>query len=93
MSDGPSKPSTLAVQFMSEGGTLSGADMELRGAGYRLSLSKKRFATGKAAPTNATPPPKGLSDAWPKEKYAREHNPARDDFLKMSLCEDAVATK
>ncbi|XP_051907124.1 F-BAR domain only protein 2 isoform X3 [Hippocampus zosterae] len=47
VSAGPSKPSTLAVQFMGEGGTLSGVDMELRGAGYRLSLSKKRFATGR----------------------------------------------
>uniref|UniRef100_A0A3Q2Y1F6 MHD domain-containing protein n=1 Tax=Hippocampus comes TaxID=109280 RepID=A0A3Q2Y1F6_HIPCM len=47
VSAGPSNPSTLAVQFMSEGGTLSGVDMELQGAGYRLSLSKKRFATGR----------------------------------------------
>ncbi|XP_034566040.1 F-BAR domain only protein 2 isoform X1 [Notolabrus celidotus] len=47
LSNGPSSPSTLAVQFMSEGGTLSGADMELLGTGYRLSLNKKRFATGR----------------------------------------------
>uniref|UniRef100_A0A8D3ECG8 FCH and mu domain containing endocytic adaptor 2 n=1 Tax=Scophthalmus maximus TaxID=52904 RepID=A0A8D3ECG8_SCOMX len=47
LSDGPSNPSTLAVQFMSEGSTLSGVDMELQGTGYRLSLSKKRFATGR----------------------------------------------
>ncbi|XP_077441992.1 F-BAR domain only protein 2 [Vanacampus margaritifer] len=47
VSDGPSNPSTLAVQFMSEGSTLSGVDMELQGSGYRLSLSKKRFATGR----------------------------------------------
>eukprot|EP00063_Salmo_salar_P008705 XP_013983540.1 PREDICTED: F-BAR domain only protein 2 isoform X6 [Salmo salar] len=47
LSDGPSTPSTLAVQFMSEGSTLSGVDMELLGAGYRLSLNKKRFATGR----------------------------------------------
>uniref|UniRef100_A0A8C8GYP2 F-BAR domain only protein 2 n=1 Tax=Oncorhynchus tshawytscha TaxID=74940 RepID=A0A8C8GYP2_ONCTS len=46
LSDGPSTPTTLAVQFMSEGSTLSGVDMELLGAGYRLSLNKKRFATG-----------------------------------------------
>uniref|UniRef100_A0A4W6F4H4 F-BAR domain only protein 2 n=1 Tax=Lates calcarifer TaxID=8187 RepID=A0A4W6F4H4_LATCA len=46
LSNGPSNPSTLAVQFMSEGSTLSGVDMELQGSGYRLSLSKKRFATG-----------------------------------------------
>lgn len=47
LSNGPSHPSTLAVQFMNEGSTLSGVDMELQGAGYRLSLSKKRFATGR----------------------------------------------
>uniref|UniRef100_A0A3P8W0V9 F-BAR domain only protein 2 n=1 Tax=Cynoglossus semilaevis TaxID=244447 RepID=A0A3P8W0V9_CYNSE len=46
LASGPSNPSTLAVQFMNEGTTLSGVDMELQGSGYRLSLSKKRFATG-----------------------------------------------
>uniref|UniRef100_A0A3Q3QJG5 F-BAR domain only protein 2 n=1 Tax=Monopterus albus TaxID=43700 RepID=A0A3Q3QJG5_MONAL len=45
LSNGPSNPSTLAVQFMNEGSTLSGVDMELQGTGYRLSLNKKRFAT------------------------------------------------
>lgn len=47
LSEGPSKPTTLAVQFLSEGNTLSGVDIELVGTGYRLSLVKKRFATGK----------------------------------------------
>ncbi|NXG16070.1 FCHO2 protein, partial [Grallaria varia] len=47
LSGGPSKPATLAVQFISEGSTLSGVDVELVGTGYRLSLLKKRFATGK----------------------------------------------
>ncbi|XP_072310554.1 F-BAR domain only protein 2 [Eucyclogobius newberryi] len=47
LSNGPSTPSTLAVQFMSEGSTLSGVNMELHGSGYRLSLNKKRFATGR----------------------------------------------
>ncbi|XP_008274401.1 F-BAR domain only protein 2 isoform X4 [Stegastes partitus] len=47
LSNGPSNPSTLAVQFMNEGSTLSGVDMDLQGAGYRLSLNKKRFATGR----------------------------------------------
>ncbi|XP_042365905.1 F-BAR domain only protein 2 [Plectropomus leopardus] len=47
LSDGPSNPTTLAVQFMNDGSTLSGVDMELQGAGYRLSLNKKRFATGR----------------------------------------------
>ncbi|KAG9353686.1 hypothetical protein JZ751_011808 [Albula glossodonta] len=46
LSDGPSNPATIAVQFLSEGSTLSGVDMELVGTGYRLSLIKKRFATG-----------------------------------------------
>ncbi|XP_069024475.1 F-BAR domain only protein 2 isoform X7 [Embiotoca jacksoni] len=47
LSSGPSNPSTMAVQFMSDGSTLSGVDMELQGSGYRLSLNKKRFATGR----------------------------------------------
>lgn len=47
LSDGPSNPSTLAVQFVSDGCTLSGVDIELVGTGYRLSLVKKRFGTGK----------------------------------------------
>ncbi|XP_066459014.1 F-BAR domain only protein 2 [Eleutherodactylus coqui] len=47
VSEGPSNPSTLAVQFVSDGGTLSGVDIELVGSGYRLSLVKKRFGTGK----------------------------------------------
>ncbi|XP_060948160.1 F-BAR domain only protein 2 isoform X2 [Limanda limanda] len=47
LSSGPSNPSTMAVQFMNEGSTLSGVDMELQGPGYRLSLSKKRFASGR----------------------------------------------
>ncbi|XP_059503852.1 SH3-containing GRB2-like protein 3-interacting protein 1 isoform X1 [Stegostoma tigrinum] len=47
LSEGPSKPATLAVQFTSEGSTLSGVDIELVGAGYRFSLIKKRFAAGK----------------------------------------------
>ncbi|XP_028977444.2 SH3-containing GRB2-like protein 3-interacting protein 1 isoform X6 [Esox lucius] len=45
--EGPSKPSPLAVQFTSEGSTLSGCDIELAGPGYRFSLIKKRFAAGK----------------------------------------------
>ncbi|XP_013887319.1 F-BAR domain only protein 2 isoform X2 [Austrofundulus limnaeus] len=47
LSSGPSNPSTLAVQFMNESSTLSGVDMELQGTRYRLSLNKKRFATGR----------------------------------------------
>ncbi|NXW85319.1 FCHO1 protein, partial [Alopecoenas beccarii] len=45
---GPSKPSPVAAQFSSEGSTLSGVELELASAGYRMSLVKKRFATGKA---------------------------------------------
>ncbi|XP_055717582.1 SH3-containing GRB2-like protein 3-interacting protein 1 isoform X1 [Salvelinus fontinalis] len=47
LSEGPSKPSPLAVQFTSEGSTLSGCDIELAGPGYRFSLIKKRFAAAK----------------------------------------------
>ncbi|KAM9326711.1 SH3-containing GRB2-like protein 3-interacting protein 1 [Gastrophryne carolinensis] len=47
LEEGPSKPAPLAVQFTSEGSTLSGCDIELVGGGYRFSLIKKRFAAGK----------------------------------------------
>lgn len=47
LSDGPSIPATLAVQFFNEGSTTSGVDMDLVGSGYRLSLNKKRLVSGK----------------------------------------------
>ncbi|XP_067824742.1 F-BAR domain only protein 1-like [Heptranchias perlo] len=47
VSDGPSKPSPLALQFTSEGSTMSGTDICLVGRGYRLSLVKKKLVTGK----------------------------------------------
>ncbi|XP_062437174.1 SH3-containing GRB2-like protein 3-interacting protein 1 isoform X3 [Rhea pennata] len=47
LAQGPSSPAALALQFTSEGSTLSGCDIELLGAGYRFSLVKKRFAAGK----------------------------------------------
>ncbi|XP_014662389.1 PREDICTED: F-BAR domain only protein 2-like isoform X2 [Priapulus caudatus] len=47
LNNGPSTPSTLAAQFVAEGRTLSGADAELVGPGYRLSLVKRRYAAGK----------------------------------------------
>ncbi|XP_077390968.1 SH3-containing GRB2-like protein 3-interacting protein 1 isoform X2 [Festucalex cinctus] len=47
LTEGPTKPAPLAVQFTSEGSTLSGCDIELAGPGYRFSLVKKRFAAGK----------------------------------------------
>ncbi|AWP10686.1 putative cAMP-specific 3'-5'-cyclic phosphodiesterase 4B [Scophthalmus maximus] len=48
LTEGPSKPAPLAVQFTSEGSTLSGCDIELAGPGYRFSLVKKRFAAGES---------------------------------------------
>ncbi|XP_037131130.1 SH3-containing GRB2-like protein 3-interacting protein 1 [Syngnathus acus] len=47
LTEGPWKPSQLAVHFTSEGSTMSGCDIQLLGTGYRLSLIKKRFAAGK----------------------------------------------
>ncbi|XP_078488271.1 F-BAR domain only protein 2 isoform X5 [Ciona intestinalis] len=47
LSNGPSRASALAVQFMSDGATLTGADFELTGSGYRLSLVKRKFVSGK----------------------------------------------
>uniref|UniRef100_A0A8C7Z838 SH3GL interacting endocytic adaptor 1a n=1 Tax=Oryzias sinensis TaxID=183150 RepID=A0A8C7Z838_9TELE len=49
LTEGPSKPAPLAVQFTSEGSTLSGCDIELAGPGYRFSLIKKRFAAGQSS--------------------------------------------
>ncbi len=46
LTEGPSKPATLAVQFTSEGTTLSGLDIDLLNTSYRLSLVKKRFSSG-----------------------------------------------
>lgn len=40
-------PPSLAVQFVGSGASLSGMDVELVGNRYRMSLVKKRFATGK----------------------------------------------
>lgn len=39
-------PPSLAVQFVGTGASLSGMDVELVGSRYRMSLVKKRFATG-----------------------------------------------
>lgn len=43
----PITPPVVAAHFTSEGTTLSGVDIELASSGYRMSLVKKRFATGK----------------------------------------------
>ncbi|XP_054260013.1 F-BAR domain only protein 2-like isoform X2 [Macrosteles quadrilineatus] len=44
---GPSSIGIIAVQFNCEGTTLSGVDLELQGPGFRVSLVKKRFVSGK----------------------------------------------
>ena len=46
VASGPSTPTTVAVQFLCEGTTMSGIDFDLVGTGYRTSLVKKRFVTG-----------------------------------------------
>ncbi|XP_053710719.1 F-BAR domain only protein 1 [Synchiropus splendidus] len=40
-------PPSLAVQFVGSGASLAGLEVELVGSRYRMSLVKKRFATGK----------------------------------------------
>merc|ERR1712029_615618 len=47
LTNGPGSQGTIAAQFNCEGTTLSGVDFELVGPGYRLSLVKKRFVSGK----------------------------------------------
>ncbi len=42
----PASPLKLAAVFAVEGATLTGTDFELNGAGYRLSLIKRRFKSG-----------------------------------------------
>lgn len=44
---GTSSPSTISAAFNCEGTTLSGLDFQLVGPGYRLSLVKRRFISGK----------------------------------------------
>ncbi|KAJ2953019.1 hypothetical protein O0L34_g7401 [Tuta absoluta] len=44
---GPSAQATISTQFNCEGATLSGIEFELIGSGYRLSLVKRRFVSGK----------------------------------------------
>ena len=46
LSDGPSTPSTQAVQIMSEGSALSEHGKEVVGSGYPVSLDKSVVATG-----------------------------------------------
>lgn len=47
LSCGPSTPIAIAAQFTCNGTSLSGADFELSGSGYRLSLVKKEVIAGK----------------------------------------------
>lgn len=47
-----SPPPSLAVQFVGSGASLSGMDVELVGSRYRMSLVKKRFATGDSEHTH-----------------------------------------
>ncbi|XP_050738434.1 F-BAR domain only protein 2-like isoform X3 [Eriocheir sinensis] len=44
---GPSTPTTVSTQFNCEGTTISGLEFNLLGSGYRVSLVKKRFVSGK----------------------------------------------
>lgn len=47
LTQGPSTPSRIAVQFTCNGATISKLNFELRCQEYKLSLVKKRFTTGK----------------------------------------------
>ena len=46
VTNGPGSQGTIATQFNCEGTTLSGVEFDLVGAGYRLSLVKRRFVSG-----------------------------------------------
>ena len=43
---GPSSIGSINAQFLCDGTTLSGSEIELLQHGYRLSLVKKRFVSG-----------------------------------------------
>lgn len=47
LESGPSNLATVSCAFNCEGTTLSGIDFQLIGPGYRLSLVKRRFISGK----------------------------------------------
>lgn len=57
---GPSTPAFISAQFNCEGTTLSGIEFELIGSGYRLSLVKRRFVSGKF-PINCNTKPINLT--------------------------------
>ncbi|XP_034132833.1 F-BAR domain only protein 2 isoform X3 [Drosophila guanche] len=71
LNDGPSTPALLATQFNCEGTTLSGIEFELQGSGYRLSLVKRRFVSGKyvcegdGIRSAATPTPPSVGSTSP----------------------------
>ena len=54
LSEGPGSQGTIAAQFNCEGTTLSGVEFELVGIGYRVSLVKRRFVSGKLSPDIST---------------------------------------
>lgn len=47
LSNGPTHPSSVYVQFSGQDTIFSGLDFELVGSGYRTSLIKKQFSSGK----------------------------------------------
>ncbi|XP_061392988.1 F-BAR domain only protein 2 [Musca vetustissima] len=71
LNDGPSTPALLNTQFNCEGTTLSGIEFELQGLGYRVSLVKKRFVSGKyvcegdGIRSAATPTPPSVGSCSP----------------------------
>nr|CAD7256854.1 unnamed protein product [Timema shepardi] len=67
VSNGPSSQATIATQFNCEGTTLSGVEFELFGPGYRLSLVKRRFVSGKY-----------ICDGDPDPKYRYAAPPSSD---------------
>lgn len=47
VTNGPSNPAIISAQFNCEGNTLSGIEFQLSNTGYRMSLVKRRFVSGK----------------------------------------------
>ena len=48
LTQGPSTPSRIAVQFMCNGATISRLNFEVKSQEYKLSFVKKKFSSGKS---------------------------------------------
>lgn len=86
---GPSTPATVSTQFNCEGTTVSGLEFNLLGSGYRVSLVKKRFVSGKATGFHV------LTDHFQREKYLmlQENQSHNSSVLRIDCPTPSIITK